>query len=581
MRNLITTLVAVIVMLVLSAVPAYAGGGDTAFTYQGRLLDAGEPANGVFDIGFGLWDAAVDGNQAGTTQMLYFTPVSDGLFTVQIDFGADAFNNSDRWMEISVDGTTLNPRQPITRTPYAIQTRGIIVNENENVGIGISPNSSRLRAWNFAGNAFEALSSSRAVEAISTGDMAILASNQSADGMGVFAQHQPSGNQGWLGTPDYGVYGVAGSPAWAGYFLGDGYFSGFVGIGTSEPEAPLHVHEGSAGDVAAQSNSIAVFERAGHGFISILTPDASERGILFGDPEFLANGAIVYNNPTVPDGFEFRTGGNNTNMVIDAAGNVGIGTTAPYFPLEVVAVDGAIFGKSTAGVGMNTGVLGQSSSTTGHGVFGRAQANTGFCIGVLGSSSSPDGFGVYSSGNCHVSGTLSKSGGSFKIDHPLDPENKYLQHSFVESPDMMNVYNGNVILDENGTVQVLLPDYFDGLNRDYRYQLTPMGAAMPNLHIAKEIANNSFRIAGGKARMKVSWQVTGIRQDPWAQANRIEVEPYKQPEDQGKYLNPELYGQPKEMGVHYIPASESPVTDTALAKVQVEQTLSTSTGELK
>src|SRR6202023_673525 len=74
-------------------------------------------------------------------------------------------------------------------------------------------------------------------------------------------------------------------------------------------------------------------------------------------------------------------------------------------------------------------------------------------------------------GNLSVGGTLSKAAGSFKIDHPLDPENKYLYHSFVESPDMMNIYNGNVVLDANGQAIVQMPDWFEALNQDFRYQL--------------------------------------------------------------------------------------------------------------
>jgi hypothetical protein len=67
-----------------------------------------------------------------------------------------------------------------------------------------------------------------------------------------------------------------------------------------------------------------------------------------------------------------------------------------------------------------------------------------------------------------VTGTLTRSGGSFKIDHPLDPENRYLQHSFVESPDMMNIYNGNAELDDQGRATVVLPEYFETLNGDFR-----------------------------------------------------------------------------------------------------------------
>ncbi len=159
------------------------------------------------------------------------------------------------------------------------------------------------------------------------------------------------------------------------------------------------------------------------------------------------------------------------------------------------------------------------------------------------------GLAGYFNGDVDVTGTLSKGGGSFKIDHPLEPENKYLYHSFVESPDMMNVYNGNVTTDANGEAVVELPDYFDALNRDFRYQLTAIGAPGPYLYIAEKIANNRFRIAGGEPGMEVSWQVTGIRKDAFAEANRIQVEVDKPEKDRGKYLHPKAFGLGKEYEV--------------------------------
>jgi hypothetical protein len=135
--------------------------------------------------------------------------------------------------------------------------------------------------------------------------------------------------------------------------------------------------------------------------------------------------------------------------------------------------------------------------------------------------------------NLSVTGTLTKGAGAFKIDHPLDPENKFLQHSFVESPDMMNIYNGIVVLDAQGKAEVQLPDYFEALNADFRYQLTPIGAYAP-VYISREISGNRFSIAGGAAGTKVSWQVTGIRHDAYANANRIVVESTKPPAEHGR-----------------------------------------------
>ena len=103
-------------------------------------------------------------------------------------------------------------------------------------------------------------------------------------------------------------------------------------------------------------------------------------------------------------------------------------------------------------------------------------------------------------GDVKINGNLTASTKSFKIDHPLDPSNKYLNHSSVESPDMKNVYDGVVVLDDKGEAVVVLAAWFEALNKDFRYQLTPIGAPGPNLHIAKEIENQRFKIAGGSSR---------------------------------------------------------------------------------
>ena len=146
------------------------------------------------------------------------------------------------------------------------------------------------------------------------------------------------------------------------------------------------------------------------------------------------------------------------------------------------------------------------------------------------------------SGNLTVSGSLSVSGTkNFKIDHPLDPANKYLYHTSVESPDMKNIYDGVAILNDSGEAEVQLPDWFEALNHDFRYQLTCLGAFAP-VYIRQEIQNNSFRIGGGTPGLKVSWQVTGIRHDAYAKAHQSPVEEEKPAAERGHYLHPELFG---------------------------------------
>ena len=245
--------------------------------------------------------------------------------------------------------------------------------------------------------------------------------------------------------------------------------------------------------------------------------------------------------------------------------------TVPTFPIGV-------WGDSLNGVG----VLGSSASTTpgklygvvGYGALGVegvgtvAATNGGFTfsygvegdsylvgqnrIGVFGYANGGTNlnYAGYFFGDVHVQGTLSKSGGSFQIDDPIDPDNKYLYHSFVESPDMMNIYNGLVTLDARGEATVQLPAWFEALNRDYRYQLTCIGGFSP-VWIEQEVQGSAFRIKGDRPGQKVSWQLTGIRQDAWANAHRIPVEVEKPEAERGYLLTPVEYGRSIEQGIEW------------------------------
>jgi hypothetical protein len=147
-------------------------------------------------------------------------------------------------------------------------------------------------------------------------------------------------------------------------------------------------------------------------------------------------------------------------------------------------------------------------------------------------------------GSLLITGALSKSSGTFAIDNPIDPKNSILYHSFVESPEAKNIYNGTAKLDEAGAATIQLPDYFDALNGTVRYQLKPIGAAMPNLYVKEEEKDNRFTIGGGAAKGKVSWQVTGVRHDPYILANPIIPVVEKGPGqlvDKGQYLYPDGY----------------------------------------
>ena len=149
-----------------------------------------------------------------------------------------------------------------------------------------------------------------------------------------------------------------------------------------------------------------------------------------------------------------------------------------------------------------------------------------------------------------VTGTLSSGVKDFKIDHPQDPANKYLVHASIESSEMVNIYSGNVKTDANGKASVQLPKWFESLNSDFRYQLTPVGQFAQAI-VASEITQNQFTIQTDKPNVKVSWQVTGVRQDAYAKAHPLVVEPSKEAGLRGYYLHPELFGAPAEKNISW------------------------------
>jgi hypothetical protein len=250
-----------------------------------------------------------------------------------------------------------------------------------------------------------------------------------------------------------------------------------------------------------------------------------------------------------------QVGPNTPNAAIFAQGPGGTGSGAGSMgtanPNNGLAGDGLVGwggGGTNGGAAGVTGLGGSAILSDGPGAV--------FQGGSGSSEGGGDGLEVFAGsglagffvGSIDVTGSISTSGGSFKIDHPLDPANKYLYHSFVESPDMMNIYNGNVVTDGNGDAIVPLPEWFETLNRDFRYQLTVIGQFAQAI-VTGEVANHQFSLRTDKPGVKVSWQVTGIRQDSWANAHRIPVEEEKNARERGHYIHPELYGAPEEASI--------------------------------
>ena len=447
--------------------PVYSLG--TGFTYQGQLQENGAPAVGPANLRFSLWDAVVDGNQIGVSQLILDIPVTGGLFSVTLNeanqFSAAAFNGAERWLQVEecLDGAcaapdVFVPRQPLMGVPYSHYALTAPWSGLTGIPVGF------------------------------------------ADGV------DDSGDSVWVKNGNT-----------------IGYSSGPVGIGTTSPDAMLQVNDGR---------------------IRIRESASSERWDLFYDP------------PTQKLFLQENAAFNHLVFTRGPVSSVGIGTDSPFFfaKLHVVtAVSGhyGIYaespeGAAVAGVG-NRGVLGQSGIDGG--------------VGVIGISTHPGAYAGTFQGNVYVTGQVIEAGGAIKIDSPLDPENEYLSHSSVQSSELKNIYDGKVTTDTNGYAIITLPEWFEALNMDYRYQLTVIDSGNNEqfalAKVVREISGNCFTVRSSEPNVQISWQVTGVRQDAWAKAHPVEVQKAKPDRERGKYLAPELHGKSKEMGIFYRPGVQA------------------------
>ena len=353
-------------------------------------------------------------------------------------------------------------------------------------------------------------------------------------------------------------------------------FNNRIGIGTTTPGTALltvagQIHTTSGGikfpngTVQTTSAAGALFQVIHNATLSGNGTEPSPLGVAI--PLILSgavnngNGVITVTNTAAGGPALFAVGGTANAMIGGGAGLLSLGGTGFNTSPGGVGLVG-FGGSATTSSGGTGGTLIGGVSTGGNGGDGL------FAVGALGvGTGKKGGRGIVAIpgggaggataglageflGDVEVSGNLAKGGGSFKIDHPLDPANKYLSHSFVESPDMMNVYNGNITTDQSGEATVTLPDYFEALNRDFRYQLTVIGQFAQAI-VASKISGNSFTIKTDRPGVEVSWQVTGIRQDAYANKHRIPVEEEKPERERGYYLHPKVFNQSEEKSVEW------------------------------
>jgi hypothetical protein len=461
---------------------------------------------------------------------------------------ASAFASGEaRWLGVQVQGEAEQPRTLLMSVPYALKAA-----DAETIG-GLPP-SAFLKA--------------------SAPGASTAPANQAPAGItgSGTANHITK----WVGTNKLGNSNVFDGP------------SGDVGIGTTAPTATLDVNgtarvrgnatvNGSlgAGPITATSSS-----SGGTGVYASAGSSAGSNGIIASGATGIAGyttvgGSIaVYGyagNSTASNGVVGygATGVAGNSTITGSYGTFGSGSTGVWGNSTGTGANVGVYGTGGTGgmgvygIGDSFGVLGESNSASGSG-GGFGNSSTGDALFTYNQSG---GYAAFFDGDVDVDGNLSKAGGSFKIDDPIDPANKYLYHSFVESPDMMNIYNGNATTDEQGSAVVQLPEWFETLNRDFRYQLTVIGQFAQAI-VASKVANHQFAIKTDKPNVEVSWQVTGIRQDAWANAHRIPVEVPKAERDRGLYLHPELFGAPaeKNIGLAHHPMMQKLLKQSAAAK---------------
>jgi len=505
--------------------------------FSGVLTDSrGKPMAGTVGVTFSLYKES-QGGAALWVETQNVTLDKTGHYTAMLGsttsqgLPSDLFASGEaRWLGVQAQGETEQPRTVLMSVPYALKAA-----DAETIG-GLPP-SAFLKA-SAPGSATAANSSNQAVAAVT--------------GSGT-ANHVTK----WLSPTKLGNSNIFDGP------------SGNVGIATTSPSAKLDVNGTarvrddatvngslSAGPITATSSSsggTGVYANAGssggsNGVIAIGATGVAGYTTVNSSIALYGNaGSSTGSNGVVGYG---ATGVAGNSTITGSYGTYGGGSTGVWGSSTGTGANvgvygtGATGGTGVYGVGDAWGVLGQSSSASGSG-GGFGNSSTGDALFTYNQSG---GFAAFFDGDVDVDGNLSKAAGSFKIDHPLDPANKYLYHSFVESPDMMNIYNGNATTDAQGSAVVQLPEWFETLNRDFRYQLTVIGQFAQAI-VASKVSNHQFAIKTDKPNVEVSWQVTGIRQDAWANAHRIPVEAPKAEADRGLYLHPELFGAPAEKNI--------------------------------
>jgi hypothetical protein len=524
------------VLQVYAEQPAASGIVPPVVKFGGVLTDAsGKPVTGTVGVTFALYK-----DQEGGAPLWMETqnvqPDKTGHYSVMLGttsthgLAGDLFVSGEpRWLGVQLQGQAEQPRTVLMSVPYALKAA-----DAETIG-GLPPSAFvRASATSSTTGSNVSQPSSAITGTGTTNHVTKWVSATKLGNSNIF--DGPSGNVGIATTSPSAKLDVNGTAQVRGNATVDGSLSAGPITAASSSSGGTGVYA-NAGSTGGSNGVIAIGATGVAGYTTVNSSIA-----LYGNA-----GSSTGSNGVVGYG---ATGVAGNSTITGSYGTYGSGSTGVWGSSTGTGANvgvygtGATGGTGVYGVGDAWGVLGQSSSASGSG-GGFGNSSTGDALFTYNQSG---GYAAFFDGDVDVDGNLSKAAGSFKIDDPIDPANKYLYHSFVESPDMMNIYNGNATTNEQGSAVVQLPEWFETLNRDFRYQLTVIGQFAQAI-VASKVSNHQFAIKTDKANVEVSWQVTGIRQDAWANAHRIPVEVLKADRDRGLYLHPELFGAPAEKNI--------------------------------
>lgn len=346
-----------------------------------------------------------------------------------------------------------------------------------------------------------------------------------------------------IGAGGRGVNGLSNNATGFGVSASNINTSGTGLIAVGNNSTPGYLTAGSAGAFTGSTvgvYSVSTNTSAAVGSAGVLGRDGNP-GIttfaggtgLMGLGASSATAVIAYNTGTTAANF----GVYSEILSTASAAIIGFDGIQSVYGSTLVANGTGVYGDGNAG-NNSVGVWGETynSGTNSVGVFGRA---------ITGGANRYGGFFTNDLGS---TGTK-----PFMIDHPQDPENKYLKHFSMESPEILNMYRGNVMLDANGEGTITMPGYFTSVNNtNYSYHLTPVGANA-QVWVAEEINSGVFKIKSTVPNIKVSWMVMTERNDPYLQQypeeRQVEIE--KEDNAKGKYLVPELYGKTQKDAIYH------------------------------